>query len=94
MASGAHTTNNGDLAFVARCSVPDLFVASASYDLWCTMIQWHVSFVDIIDSVRRLHQIILNKRVCQQVEVLNYPWSLCLSSPFSCYDGRVVTAVS
>ena len=70
MASGAHTANNSDLAFVARCSVPDLFVASASNNLRCTMIQRHACFVDIIDSVRRLHQIILNERVFQQVEVL------------------------
>ena len=47
MASGAHIANNGDLAFVARCSVPDLFVASASYDLRCTMTQWHASFVKL-----------------------------------------------
>ena len=70
MASGAHTANNSDLAFVARCSVSDLLVASASYDLWCTMVQWHTSFVDIIDSVGRLHQIILNQCVFQQVKVL------------------------
>ena len=70
MASGAHTANNGNLAFVARCSLPDLYVASSSYDLQCSMIQWHASFVDIIDLVRRLHQIILNEHVFQQVEVL------------------------
>ena len=69
MTSGAHTANNGDLAFVSRCSVPDLFVACASNDLRCTVIQRHVCFVDIIDSVRRFHQIILKERVFQQVEV-------------------------
>ena len=68
MTSGAHTANNGDLAFVSRCSVPDLFVASASNDLRCTVIQRHVCFVDI-DSVRRFHQIILKECVFQQVEV-------------------------
>ena len=70
MASGTHTANNGNLAFVARCSVPDLFVASPGYDLRCTMIQRHASFVDVIDLVKRLHRIILNERVFQQVEVL------------------------
>ena len=28
MASGAHTTNNGDLVIVGRCSISDLLVAS------------------------------------------------------------------
>ena len=67
MVSGAHTANNSDLAFVARCSVPDLFVASASYDLRCSR---HTSFIDIIDSVGRLNQIILNEHVFQLVKVL------------------------
>ena len=62
MASGAHTANNSDLTFVANCSVSDLLVASASYDLWCTMVQRHTSLVNI-DSVGRLHQIILNQYV-------------------------------
>ena len=70
MASGTHAASNGDLAFVARCSVSDLFVASASYDLWCTMIQRHTSSVDIIDSVGRLHQIVFNQCVFQQIKVL------------------------
>ena len=69
MASGAHTASNSDLAFVAGCSVSDL-VTSASYNHWCTMIHWHTSFVDIIDSVGRLHQIVFNQCVFQQFKVL------------------------
>ena len=41
MASGTHAASNGDLAFVARCSVSKLFVASASYDLTAYQFRRH-----------------------------------------------------
>ena len=77
MASGSHAASNNDLAFVARCSVSDsdLLATSASYSLWCIMIQRHDGFVDIIDSVVRLHQIVFNQCVFQQF-LSTYPWSL------------------
>lgn len=65
MARGIRTANNSDLA-----PVPDLFVASASCDLRSTIIQWHISFINIIDSVGTLHLISPNQCVFQQVKVI------------------------
>lgn len=70
MASSTHTANNCGLAFIARSSVSDYLVASASYALWCTVIQRHTGFVDILDSVGRLHQIVFNQCVFEQFKVL------------------------
>ena len=75
MANGTHKTNNSDLAFVARCSISDLQVASQPplpvrvfYNLQCTMIQWCSSSVDIIDLVGRL---IFNQCVLQKSKYLS-----------------------
>ena len=61
MASGTHTTSNGYLTFIARCSVSDLLVASASYNLWCNLIQQHTSFINITELLGRLHRNVFNR---------------------------------
>ena len=88
MTGGTDTTNNSDLAFVTRCSVSDLLVTSAGYDLWCTMIQWHSGFIDVIDSVGRLHQIIFYQRILKQIKVLIHR---LLSQAVHSHIGRCVS---
>ena len=95
MTCGNHAANNYDLASITGCSVSDLLITSA--DLWCTMIQWHSSFIGIVDTVGRIHQIIFIQCILKLIKVLIHPSS---SSPFSywqlglLYAGRAVVVSS